>query len=266
MHETSNKTTLIIQKILNMRRSIHAFLRSAFLLLLPISSTQAVAEVVAQLYGGDGFTQKHNAKVNLPEAGISGTHEGLTFDTAATLGGRVAYWIDSFSYLGLGIDASHFFGPDQRSQIALTNLCVTGVGCSLSPESIKKFNNNVTVVGLDFMLRYPVFKSAQFASGQLQPYLSVGPAWFITTLKDTDNFIPADQSSRYTSLGVKAGAGLLLFFTKHVGVFLEYRDTNFKTKDTYNNATMVHGRTLGRTLGTATFNIQAIVGGLALSF
>ena len=236
-----------------------------FALLLMIVP-QVNAEVVVNLYGGTGFTQKHNANVNLPDAGISGTHKALQFDTAATVGGRAAYWIDSFPYLGLGIDTSHFFGPDQKNQIALTELCVVGEGCSTSPETIKKFNNNVTTIGFDAMFRYPMLRSEEFSHGQLQPYLTIGPAIFITTLKDTDNFIPAGQSSTYTSLGVKAGAGLMLFLTKRMGAFIEYRDSNFKVKDHYNNAKVEHGITLGKTLGSAIFNIQAIVAGVNIRF
>ena len=240
--------------------------RLSLFFLLSIISTQIKAEFVADLYGGEAFTQKHNAEVNLPDAGIQGTHEALKFDSASTLGVRAAYWVETFSYLGLGLDASHLFGPDQRGQVALTTLCVTGFGCSTAPETIKKFNNNLTVIGLDVMLRYPLLVSEQFTKGKLQPYVSLGPALFIATLKDSNNFIPAGQSSTYTSLGMKVGAGLKLFLTKQIGTFIEYRDTNFQTQDKYNNASIVHGITLGKTLGKATFNIQSLLGGVSLRF
>ena len=238
----------------------------AILGFLLITTTEVKAELMTELYGGDGFTQKHNASVNLPDAGISGTHKSLKFDSAATIGGRAIYWINKLPYLGVGLDASHFFGPDQKKQISVTQLCIEGFGCSTSPETIKKFNNNVTVIGLDIMLRYPLFVSDQFTKGRLQPYLSAGPAAFFTTLKDTDNFIPAGQTSTYTSLGIKAGAGFMLFFTKSIGAFIEYRGTNFKVEDQYNNAKIVNDITLGRTIGNATFNMRAIVGGVSLSF
>ena len=229
-------------------------------------SSQVTAEPLIEVYGGNGFTQKHNAHVNLPNAGITGTHEALTFDSAATVGARLAYWMDAQPYLGFGLDASHFFGPDQKAQIALTNLCVTGNGCSSSPETIKKFNNNVTLIGLDVMLRYPLFMSSQFTKGQVQPYLSAGPAMFTATLKDTNNFIPPGQSSTSTSLGLKAGAGIMLYLSKSFGAFIEYRDTYFQVKDQYNNATIVHDITLGKTLGNAMFNIQSLVGGVSFHF
>jgi len=238
----------------------------AILGILLITSTQAKAELMTELYGGEGFTKNHNASVDLPDAKITGIHNSLKFNSAATIGGRAIYWINNLPYLGLGLDASHFFGPDQKNQISVTKLCISGFGCSTSPETIKKFNNNVTVLGLDIMLRLPLFVSNEFTKGRLQPYLSAGPAAFFTTLKDTNNFIPAGQSSTYTSFGVKAGAGFMLFLTKSLGTFIEYRGTNFKVKDQYNNATIVNDITLGRTIGNATFNMQAIVGGVSLCF
>lgn len=245
--------------------SINTYLM-AMLSLPCIPAMQAHAELMTELYGGEGFTQQHNAQVNLPDAGITGTHEALKFDTAATIGGRAIYWMNTPSYLGVGLDASHFFGPDQKQQTSLTQLCIAGSGCSTSPETIKKFNNNVTDIGLDIMLRYPLWVSDQFTQGRFQPYVSVGPAVFITTLKDTDNFIPAGQSSTDTSIGINAGAGLILCFTQRLGAFIEYRDTQFQVNDQYHNATMVHDITLGKTLGNATFNTQAVVGGITWSF
>lgn len=237
-----------------------------FLVALCITSTKAQAEWVGELYSGVGYTQNHNAHVNLPDAGITAVHESLKFDSATLLGGRGGYWIDQFPYLGFGIDISHYFGADQKQQVSITNLCVEGIGCSSSPEALKKINSQITAVGFDIMLRYPLIVTAQFTKGQLQPYLTVGPAAFITTLKDTDNFNPPGQSSSYTSLGIKSAAGLMLFFTKNIGVFIEYRDTKFKVKDQYNNATVVNGLTLGKTLGSATFNIQGVIGGITYDF
>ena len=224
-------------------------------------STNAQAEFIAEIYGGEGWTGQHNAQVSLPNAGITGTHYELQFDSAAIVGGRASYWFNRFKYLGFGLDVSHYFGPDQKEQTALTQLCVTGFGCSVSPEMIKKFSNNVTVVGFDAMFRCPLFISDQFEQGKLQPYIDVGPAVFMTTLNDTGNFIPTGQSSTYSSVGIRAGAGLKLFFTSNIGAFVEYKEMNFQVDDTFYNGAVVHGLTLGKTLGSATFNIQSIVAG-----
>lgn len=233
------------------------------LLIIP---TQVKAEWTTDVYSGIGLTQNHDAQVNLPDAGITGTHESLKFDSSLIIGARGTYWIDTFSYLGFGLDVAHYFGPNQKVQTSMTTLCVQGFSCSTSPEHIKKFDNNVTAIGFDVMLRYPLLVSAQFTKGQLQPYLIVGPALFTATLKDTDNFIPMEQSSTSTSWGIEMGIGLTYLFTQKIGAFIEYRDSSFRAKDEYHNATVVHDITLGKTLGSATFNIQAILGGISFRF
>ncbi len=232
----------------------------ATLVVLFFLSISASAELTAQIYGGTSFALNHDANVNLPDAGITGTHESLAFDSATTAGGRVAYWFDGFQYFGFGLDAAHYFGPDQKAQSSMTNLCIAAEGgCSTSPEGIKKFNNNVTSIGFDvIMLRFP--------KGRLHPYLTAGPAIYITSMNDTSNFIPAGQSSEYTSLGLKLGAGLILSLSKRFGTFVEYQENIYRVKDQFYNSKIVDGAALGNTLGNAIFNTQAIIGGFSVRF
>lgn len=230
-------------------------------LLMLLITTDVRAEFMAEFYGGEGFTGTHNAQVNLPNAEITGTHYALKFDSADTFGGRASYWFNDFQYLGLGVDISHVFGPDQKEQVSLTKLCVAGFGCSVSPETIKKLSNTVTAIGFDAMLRYPLFASETFHKGRLQPYVDIGPTIFITTIKDTGNFTPKDQSCKFKSTGLTTGAGVRLFLTQSIGVFIEYRHMNFSVDDTFYNGAVVHGITLGETLGSAKYTIQTIVAG-----
>lgn len=228
----------------------------AFMLIV---STQGIAgEWLTQIYGGNGWTEKHNAYVVLPDAGISAIHEQLCFDSAPILGIRESYWF--IPYLGLGLDVSHFFGPDQKKQVSSTYLCAEGEGCSTSPELIQKFKNNVTSVGLAIAFRYPLVILQQ----EVQPYVGVGPTLFIAQLKDTDNFIPARQSSTSRFAGVKAYAGFNLFFNQFLGTFVEYQLNSFRVKTTYYNERIVEGITLGKTQGKEAFNVQSVVAGIVI--
>jgi hypothetical protein len=56
---------------------------SAIMLIAPL---QAKAEWAIDAYSGMGFTRNHNASVNLPDAGISGAHENLKFDSSLNYG------------------------------------------------------------------------------------------------------------------------------------------------------------------------------------
>lgn len=228
--------------------------------LLMFISTQTHAEWLTQFYAGEGFTQKHNAQVNLPDAGLTATHEALAFDNTGAVGIRQSYWIDPFPYLGLAVDASYFFGPNQRKQVSMTHLCVANEGCSTAPENIALFHNNLTTVGFDVMFRYPL----SIQQHAFQPYATVGPTWFRFHSQDTINFAPPGQSSVSNSVGLKAGGGFLLFLTEHLGTFMEYQYNSFQAKTDFYNGKVVHGITLGTTLGKETFTIQSLVAGLVL--
>ena len=83
------------------------------------------------------------------------------------------------------------------------------------------------------MLRYPLMKSAKFPNGQLQPYITVGPAIFVAHAEDSQNFEPSNQTDSDTSVGVKVGAGVAWQFTKTIAMFGEYRFTHFSPEFTF---------------------------------
>lgn len=217
-------------------------------------------EWLSQLYGANVWTKKHDSDVNLPDAGITGTHQGLRFDSATMLGIRQSYWFNP--YIGLGLDGAYYFGPDQKQQVSLTRLCIEGEGCSLSPELIKKFHNRLFSLGFVLAFSYPL----NFLQHPIEPYVGVGPMLFILQSQDTDNFIPAGQSSTSTSIGLKMLGGLNVFLTKKMGVFLEYQYNSFQANTTYYNHRVVHDIELGTTNGHEIFTLQSLVLGLSLRF
>lgn len=241
-----------------MRRSPLLVAVAALLLLAP---TQASAEWFADLYFGAGFTQNHDADINSPDFGATFAPRDVKFDTAAALGGRVGYWLDFFHFIGFGLDVSHLFGPDVPLQIRTAKLCVSGA-CGSDRFFVGNFDLNVTTIGFDAMFRYPLLKSQQFPHGQLQPYLTVGPALFIAHAKDSDNFnfSPSGQSDTDKSVGVKVGAGATWLLTKNFGVFGEYRFTHFKPEFEFNDAV------LGQTTLKTTLDTHSILGGFSVRF
>src|SRR5262249_53038092 len=87
--------------------------------------------------------------------------------------------------------------------------------------------------GIDAMFRFTLLKSTAFPIGQLQPYITVGPAVFMAHAEDSDNFVPSNQHDRDTALGVKVGAVVAWHFTKLIAMFGEYRYTHFRPEFTF---------------------------------
>ena len=94
------------------------------------------------------------------------------------------------------MDVSHF-RPDvsRQTRTFCSRFCVTG--------QFDDFDLSVWTIGFDARLRWPLLKIPQFSKGQLQPYITVGPAIFVAHAEDSGNFDPPNQSDSDTSFGVK---------------------------------------------------------------
>jgi opacity protein-like surface antigen len=189
------------------------------------------AEWYADLYGGGAFTN-NTTLTQMSTLGVTLTSD-LKVDSSFTAGGRVGYWFESLPYIGIGLDV-FYFQPDVPTQNA--TFTATGLGTA----SGQWFKTSVDVVGIGFdvlRLRVPLLKSDVYRHGRLQPYLTAGPALFITNLKDSGGtFAPSNQSKSDTSIGVKVGAGVSFNVTKLIALFGEYRFTHFKADGTFQDS------------------------------
>ena len=214
-------------------RAKRLLVTAVVLVALAVGAAPASAEWFGDLYVGGAFTQNDDLKA---KGSFNGTRFELTardlrFDSSATGGGRVGYWFEALPWLGLGVDVA-YFAPNVSSQNVDTTVKLGAVSANVGQVSFDKVKLDVTDVSFDLMLRWPgLVASPQFPKGRLQPYLTVGPAVFFATAKDSTNFGPPnDQSSHDTSIGVKAGVGTTWMLTPNIGIFGEYRFTHFSPK------------------------------------
>jgi len=118
-------------------------------------------------------------------------------------------------------------------------------------------------IGFDVLrFRFHLLKSEELPNGRIQPYVSAGPAIFITEVSDSTNFAPANQDAKHTSVGVKAGAGVHVQLPWALSVFGEYRFTHFTPEAQFQDTTfLVSQETLKTNLNT-----HHLVGGIAFHF
>ncbi len=141
-----------------------------------VVAAPASAEWFADLYVGGAFTEKHDVDTNFPATGAQVTTLDVTFDKSFAGGIRGGYWLP-FDLgplnFGVGLDISHF-APNvgRQTRTFCARFCVS--------DTFDDFDLSVWVIGFDAMLRYPLLKKPEFPNGQLQPYLTVGPAIFVT--------------------------------------------------------------------------------------
>ena len=136
-----------------------AFLLGASAVLASLASAAgpAAAEWFADLYAGSAWTESHDR--DLTFLGTKFDQRGQQFETSASFGGRVGYWLESVPYLGLALDAFHF-QPNMNPQSA--TVCSTA-GCFADPRT----GLDLSVVGVSFdaMLRWPFTEDRGVSQG-----------------------------------------------------------------------------------------------------
>jgi opacity protein-like surface antigen len=155
------------------------------------------AEGFADIGVGGAITQ--NAKIT--ESNGKRAEGRAHFADSVTVGGRIGYWFEGAPLLGVAGTVS-YYQPGASGSTAKTE---------------------VVPLTLLAMARWPLLESNEFPNGRLQPYVGVGPGFFITDVS-APGF---SDTSKEAGLDVRAGANLL--FTSHVGSFVEYRLTHVGT-------------------------------------
>lgn len=164
----------------------------------------ASAEWFLDAYGGVSMTE--DADVTPPNGGT--VDDKVSFDTEAMGGGRIGYWLEGLPWLGVAGDVS-YFAPAGEGTAVETRLEVI----PLSPL---------------VMFRLPLLEDPEFTKGRLQPYLAVGPGFFMNSVK-VDGPGGEESTDWQFEVGVDARAGIAFMFTPGFGTFVEGRYTWFQT-------------------------------------
>jgi opacity protein-like surface antigen len=192
---------------------------------LGVGSRPASAEWFADLFAGLSLTRDHDLKLN--DQGIGqGTYESVEFDRSLAWGGRFGRYFDSVPFVGLAVDFFRFY-PDIGGQSVQLRGCFFPGGCGTGRGGIGHLEVQSSAISLDLMLRLPLLKSADAPQGRVQPYVAVGPPFFITTItpRNTRNFRNHDDDTDY-SFGFKAAAGVAVQVFSNLALFGEYRFTH----------------------------------------
>jgi opacity protein-like surface antigen len=239
------------------RRLVMNLILAVVLLLFVV--TPASAEWIGEVYGGFAKTGNNTLK-DTSSLGLTAKFHDVNFDASGTFGARGGYWFNELGGIaayGMGLDVFHF-GADIDQQSVPVQVGGLSTTATLQPLEV-----SVIGVGLDIVkVRLHLSKSEQFPNGQLQPYVTAGPAIFHSRLKDSNNVMPNNQRESDTSLGVKIGLGLQYLIGPNVGLFGEYRFTHFKAEGSFQDTTLPAST---ETL-SANFNTHHLTGGISFHF
>jgi len=237
------------------RRGVAALIAVIIASVIGASYRPAAAEWFADLFAGVSMTQSADLRLNDKAIG-PGTFDNVEFDNALAWGGRFGRFFDAVPFLGVGVDYFQFT-PYIGPQSARFHGCIFPDGCGNSGKGGPgSFDITVNAVSVDLMLRLPLLKSAEAPWGRVQPYLTVGPPLFITTItpRNTQSFKNQDGDTDL-SFGLKAGGGVAVQIFKNLMLFAEYRFTHVSPDVELRDANLSRVR-----LGTDLDTHSALVG------
>jgi opacity protein-like surface antigen len=228
------------------------------LMLLVVAPLDVSAEFYADLYTGAVFTKKTDLTI-ASSLGSTATYRNLQVNNSWTAGGRAGYWLEGLDWLGFGLDVFFFHVKAPNQMVPVTGLATSGT--TLAPAD---WSLPVIGIGFDVLrLRAPLLRSEEFTHGRLQPYLSAGPALFVTWAETPWNIVqPKGQHDADVALGAKAEGGVTFLLTKTVGLFTEYRFTHFTSKLNYQNTTSAPASETYK----ANWDSHQVVGGVSFRF
>jgi hypothetical protein len=206
---------------------------TALALILAGSPRPAAAEWFFDLYGGVAATQ--DADITIRNGTTLNTK--LKFDTEATGGGRVGYWLTGagIPWLGFALDGS-YYAPATSSGAVEARLEVVPISALA-------------------MLRIPLLADPAVPTGRVQPYVGGGASLVVSRVKVDAPGIGERFSETVAELGADFRAGIAFMLTANFGVFVEGRYLFFTTKP--------GGESVGVDLDIETFQALA---GLTLRF
>ena len=172
--------------------------------LVLIGARPASAEWFVDVYGGVSMTS--DADVTIPGGGTA--EDKVKFDTEGMGGGRLGLWLEGVPWLGFAGDVS-YFAPAGDGTAVETRLEVIPLSALV-------------------MFRLPLLENPQFPKGRLQPYLAVGPGFFMNSVK-VDGPGGEESTDWQFEVGVDARAGIVFMITPAIGTFVEGRYTWFST-------------------------------------
>ena len=253
--------------------AVHVML--ALMLGAVIAAAPAQAEWFADLYGGGAFFHSDDISIerDAADAGISvssidATLRDVDLDDRFSGGLRLGYWFDfrrRMAGFDLGVGLDMFYFPLRVAKQTARASSNADINVSISGErftipagedqavDIPQLHADSAVLAPELMLRYGLVVSERFPHGQLQPYLTIGPAILFTA------------SDATVTVGIKTGAGLAWQFWRHLALLLEYRFTHFEFETDDGNVVVENVAIFDPEIET-TLNTHFIVAGLSLRF
>ncbi len=164
------------------------------------------AEGMLDIYLGGAFTE--HSDFDIDTSAFGSLSAPATWSDSFAVGLRGGYWLEAFgNWLGFAGDVS-YFAPEISKFFGVS-----------VPES----TFHTAAITPLVMLRVPLLTVEEGGNPRLQPYFGIGPGLF-TSIFEVDG---VDGVEAGFAVGLDLRVGVAGLVTRHFGLFIEYRRTQF---------------------------------------
>src|SRR5437867_7444206 len=193
-----------------------------------IAAATASAETLISGYLGDSWTRSSDLRVSQSTTDSDATFQGVHWDSksfAAPLHYdlRVTYFLEAYPAWGIALDFTRYKIYAPTGDPVPVRGRWNGVSVDESApldERVQRFSisHGVNYVGPLIVYRLNLFESTAFRNGRLQPYVGVGPIYYIDHPESTVNGLAVERYEG-SGWGWQALAGLRYRLTEHWSAF-----------------------------------------------
>lgn len=203
-----------------------------FLVAIAAASRLAYAETTVSGYLGNAWTRSSDLTITQAVTNSDATFQGVdwesrSFESPPYYGLRLAWFIEPYPSWGVALDFTHYKVYARTGDVVRVNGRWNGSPVDESApleNRVQSFSisHGVNYVGLLGLYRFRLDPSEAFPHGRLQPYVGIGPVYYINHPESTVNGL---HSEGYESdgWGYQAVAGLRYMVTNRWSLFGEVK-------------------------------------------
>ena len=200
-------------------------------ILIPGFCRAAVAQTSISVYTGTSFTHQSDLRIQQLSTNTDATFgdvswEARPFAQAPYYGIRLTRFFERAPHLGINFDFTHYKIYARTDQVVtvtgLWNGSVVNEAAGLD-KRVQDFNisHGVNMVGIDLLYRWMKSVSTSFPRGRVQPYVGVGPVYYVLHSESTINNRTTNGRYQGSGLGYQVLGGLQYGLARRVGIFAE---------------------------------------------
>jgi opacity protein-like surface antigen len=193
----------------------------------------AHAELYLAVFGGTAFSESKTTETRLDLTNALGTttvldgnFDDVDFHDSFLVGAKLGYFFTRPLLGGHFGSELEFYYTEPYASSQTVTFSGTMLGAPTTTQlSLQSVSFEVFTVALNLLYRLPLFTSAAYPNGRVQPYIGVGAGAFIATMETRTS--PFDSNTRIKDTDVQPGVqvlgGLKVFLFRNVALFAEYR-------------------------------------------